>query len=176
MITLARYRRCRYASCHAMVEFPNHYCTQHFEHEAEYLANRERWARGNSKEHQQKYDKQVRNRNVTKQEQYKFYRTKQWVELRKQCLYRDHGLCRYCKARNGRVSQGTTIDHTVPIEFEPSLKADIDNLACICRECHRLKTQWEQSYYGTGSNNQLKNVPVIKDVTVIDELMHSQNA
>ncbi|MDN6765889.1 MAG: HNH endonuclease, partial [Lactiplantibacillus plantarum] len=35
---MPRTRRCRYPNCHAMVTFPDHYCQQHYEHEAEYLA------------------------------------------------------------------------------------------------------------------------------------------
>ncbi|MZJ76111.1 hypothetical protein GT624_25875, partial [Enterobacter hormaechei] len=39
---MPRTRRCRYPNCHAMVTFPEHYCQQHYEHEAEYLASRQR--------------------------------------------------------------------------------------------------------------------------------------
>lgn len=79
MLPMPRYRRCRQPNCHAMVQFPNHYYPKHFEHEAEYLANRQRWARKHS-------------------EQYKFYRSKQWVDLRQSVLNHDHYLCQYCKA------------------------------------------------------------------------------
>ncbi|WP_249192653.1 hypothetical protein [Weissella minor] len=51
----------------------------------------------------QRYNKQTRNRNETKQKQTSFYRTKQWVELRKVVLNRDSYLCQYCAAQ-GRVT------------------------------------------------------------------------
>ena len=37
---MPRVRRCRYPGCHAMVKLPDHYCREHYEHEAEYLAKR----------------------------------------------------------------------------------------------------------------------------------------
>ncbi|MCT3297079.1 HNH endonuclease, partial [Lactiplantibacillus pentosus] len=39
-----------------MVAFPDHYCQQHYEHEAEYLASRQRWARSNDKQYTHKYN------------------------------------------------------------------------------------------------------------------------
>lgn len=163
---MSRYRRCRYPNCHAMVQFPNHYCKEHFEHEAEYLASRQRWARAHSKQYQHKYNTHKRYRNDVKTEQYQFYRSRQWQELRRQVLDRDHYVCCYCGKPNSR-----TVDHVVPIEFDQHRKASIDNLATICRDCHRLKTQWEQSYYGTGAGHDLKDVPEIQSVARIKKLM-----
>lgn len=74
---MSRYRRCRYPGCHAMVQLPDHYCKQHYEHEAEYLANRQRWARSHSQQYQHKYNTQTRNRNSVKHNQYQFYRGRQ---------------------------------------------------------------------------------------------------
>lgn len=163
---MPRYRRCRQPNCHAMVQFPNHYCPKHFEHEAEYLANRQRWARAHSKQYQRKYNTVTRYRNDTKSEQYSFYRTKQWQDLRQRILDRDHYICRYCGQSNSK-----TVDHIVPIEFDQSLMADVTNLCTICRKCHRLKTQWEQSYYGTGQGHHRQDVPEIRDISKIYRLM-----
>ncbi|MQB65568.1 HNH endonuclease [Limosilactobacillus reuteri] len=163
---MPRYRRCRQPNCHAMVQFPNHYCPKHFEYEAEYLANRQRWARAHSKQYQRKYNTVTRYRNDTKSEQYNFYRTKQWQDLRQRILDRDHYICRYCGQSNSK-----TVDHIVPIEFDPMCKASIDNLTTICRRCHRAKTQWEQYYYGTGQGHHRQNVPEIRDITRISRLM-----
>ena len=162
---MPRYRRCRQPGCHAMVAFPNHYCTKHFEHEAEYLANRQRWARAHSKQYQRKYNTVKRYRNDVKSEQYKFYRSKQWSVLRQQALDRDHYVCQYCGQPNSK-----TVDHIVPIEYDQQRMASIDNLATICRDCHRLKTLWEQSYYGTGQDNQLKRVPEILKISKIKKI------
>lgn len=153
-----------------MVKYPNHYCTKHFEHEAEYLANRQRWARAHGKQYQRKYNTVTRYRNDTKSKQYNFYRTKQWQELRQQTLDRDHYICQYCGQPNSK-----TVDHIVPIEFDQSLMASIDNLAVICRKCHRLKTDFEHQYYGTGQGNEIKNVNEVFDVNKIAILMNGDN-
>ena len=170
---MPRTRRCRYPNCHAMVTFPDHYCQQHYEHEAEYLASRQRWARGNDKQYTHKYNTVTRYRNEDKRQQYNFYRTRQWSHLRQQVLERDHYLCAYCKVQ-GVITPAKTADHIVPIEFDETLKANVDNLAVICGKCHRAKTEWEQSYYGTGQGNELQSVTPINDVSAIVVLMNKE--
>ncbi|MEL5725253.1 HNH endonuclease [Lactiplantibacillus pentosus] len=92
--------------------------------------------------------------------------------LRQQVLERDHYLCAYCKSQ-GVITPAKTVDHVVPIEFDETLKANIDNLAVICGSCHRAKTDWEQSYYGTGQGNELqRQVDEITDVSTINVLMN----
>lgn len=149
-----------------MVQFPHHYCSKHFEHEAEYLAKRQRWARAHGKQYQRKYNHITRYRNDVKSEQYNFYRTSTWSRLRQQVLDRDHFICRYCGKPNSR-----TVDHIVPIEYDKALMDKADNLATICRDCHRLKTLWEQSYYGTGIGQELKKSPEIKEISIVKKMM-----
>lgn len=109
---------------------------------------------------------------MTKREQYAFYKSSVWTKsLRPQVLERDNHLCQYCLL-NGKYTPGNTVDHVVPIEYDPTLKDDIANLATSCRDCHKLKTEWEQEYYGTGSHNQLKQMPVINDVKLVARLIH----
>ncbi|MCC4323663.1 HNH endonuclease [Limosilactobacillus reuteri] len=166
---MPRYRRCRQPNCHAMVQFPNHYCPKHFEHEAEYLANRQRWARSHSKNYQHKYNTVKRYRDKDKSDQYEFYRTKQWQSLRREVLDRDHYMCQYCGHPNSN-----TVDHIVPIEYDTSLKDNVDNLAVICRRCHRLKTDWEHRWYGTGVGNQRKQASELHDIEIISRLMRTE--
>lgn len=167
---MPRFRRCRYPNCHAMVKLPDHYCKHHYKYEFEYLANRQRWARSHTKHYQNKYNHVTRNRNNTKLQQYEFYRTKTWVDLRRQVLNRDHYVCQYCGKPNAK-----TVDHVVPIEYDQNLKDNVDNLAVICHDCHRLKTDWEQNYYGTGKEQELKQVTELHNVSVIASLMNDLN-
>lgn len=176
---MPRYRRCRQPGCHAMAQLPAHYCKQHYEHEAEYLASRQRWARKHAEQYQRHdkryakhYNAVTRNRNEERSDQYKFYRSKQWVDLRHSVLDRDHYLCQYCKAFGKLTPNSKTVDHIVPIAYDSDIKANSSNLATICRECHRRKTQWEQSYYGTGQNMAKKDAPEIHDIHRIVILMH----
>lgn len=167
---MPKVRRCRQAGCHAMVDLPDHYCKQHYEHEAEYLASRQRWARSHDKHYTHKYNTVTRKRSDGKQQQYNFYRTRQWAHLRQQVLERDHYLCQYCKLQ-GKLTPAKTVDHIVPIEFDSKLKANIDNLAVICGACHRIKTDWEQLTYGTGQGNELKEATPISDTAAVVALM-----
>lgn len=169
---MPRTRRCRQSGCHAMVQFPDHYCKQHYEHEAEYLASRQKWARSHEQQYSHKYNTVTRNRNAAKQDQYNFYRTKQWSRLRQQVLERNNYLCQYCKVIGKLTPNSRTVDHVIPIEVDASSKADINNLAVICRQCHRLKTDWENNYYGTSKDNELKNVEPIKNINQIVLLMN----
>lgn len=167
---MPRVRRCRQQGCHTMVAYPNHYCVIHFEHEAEYLANRQRWARTREKDYQRRYNRMNRRRSEQKIEQYNFYRTREWSQLRHLALERDHYLCQYCKVQ-GIITPAKTVDHIVPIEYAPQLSSGLENLADACGTCHRLKTDWEQKYYGTGKGNELKRVRMIKDIGKIVQLM-----
>ncbi|MHB9953121.1 HNH endonuclease [Ligilactobacillus murinus] len=163
---MPRVRRCRQQGCHLMVEYPNHYCRRHFEHEAEYLASRQKWARSRDQQYQRKYNTVTRNRSEHKSKQYNFYRSRQWSRLRRNILERDNYLCKYCGAIN-IVTPAKTVDHIVPIEYDAGLRDDPNNLAVICYSCHRSKTDWEQIYYGTGQGNTLKKVPEIKNINQV---------
>ena len=171
---MPRTRRCRYPNCHAMVTFPDHYCQQHYEHEAEYLASRQRWARSNDKQYTHKYNTVTRYRNEDKRQQYSFYRTRQWSHLRQQVLERDHYLCAYCKVQ-GVITPAKTVDHLRPIEAFPNDKANINNLVVICRQCHALKTRFEQKYYGCGKDNVLTDAKPVDDIKKIVLLMRKEH-
>lgn len=171
---MPRVRRCRQHGCHLMVEYPKHYCKRHFEHEAEYLASRQKWARSRDQQYQRKYNTVTRNRSEHKSKQYNFYRSRQWSRLRHNILERDNYLCKYCGAIN-IVTPAKTVDHIVPIEYDASLRDDPSNLAVICYSCHRAKTDWEQAYYGTGQGNTLKKVPEIKNINQVIRQMKKQS-
>ena len=62
------------------------------------------------------------------------------------------------------MTSAKTVDHIVPIEYAPNLKAELSNLATTCSKCHNAKTTWEREYYGTGKDNQLKSVVKIDNI------------
>lgn len=162
---MPRIQRCKVAGCHALIDRDSLCCDRHKAQEQEIRAKRERYSRS-------RYNKYKRNQDEGKKEQYSFYRKNIWSSLRLNCLKRDNYICLYCLAR-GRVTANSKIaDHIVPIEFNPALKAELKNLATTCRECHKLKTNWEQKYYGTGRNNEIKkDAKEIHDIKIIANLM-----
>ena len=55
------------------------------------------------------------------------------------------------------TSANTVADQIVG-RYDQALRDQVDNLATICAACHRIKTDWEHAYYGTGQGNQRKKV------------------
>lgn len=170
VIKIPRVRRCRYIGCHSMCIIPMHYCEKHKALEKEYLQSRKKWqARSKSKQHI--YNTVTRFRNDVKTEQYLFYRSKEWQDLRLAILKRDYYLCRYCLLHK-TITPAKTVDHTIPIEVEPKFKDNPKNLETICRKCHHLKTEWEKHYYFADGHHAA--IPIrqeIQDFKKVDLLM-----
>lgn len=147
--------RCAEQGCRVLIPFSEIYCGTH-------IALHPRDA--------VKYDKTYnvkRSHDADTKERIKFYNTKQWKQLRQQVIARDNGLDQYA-LRDGLIVPGKLVDHIVPVEVAPELKDDINNLVLTSMASHRLKTEWEQTYYGTGKYNKI-NVDAIrvKDIKYI---------
>ena len=67
------------------------------------------------------------------------YHTSEWQRVRKEAWIRDHGLCQECIKR-GRVTAAEIVHHITELTpanvSDPSVAYGIDNLECVCRECH----------------------------------------
>jgi 5-methylcytosine-specific restriction endonuclease McrA len=61
--------------------------------------------------------------------------THRWRKLRNVKLNNDP-LCEHCKQR-----PATEVDHVTPLAEAPDRRYDYDNLASLCRDCHREKTK-----------------------------------
>lgn len=84
---MPKVRRCREPGCHYLCEYPLHYCQLHHDKEQQYLQSRMKWTNAHHNHHKQHvYNTLTRNRNTTKTQQYNFYRSKQWQELRQVVL------------------------------------------------------------------------------------------
>lgn len=70
----------------------------------------------------------------------KFYRSKQWADVRDLVIKRDKGLCQRC-ARRGRMTAATEVHHITPLTPDnigiPSITLNPDNLTCLCHDCHQ---------------------------------------
>jgi Restriction endonuclease len=169
-----RVRRCRHVGCHTLVPLAHWYCDAHRDEEAAYLAQRAKYTRMNDPDYQRRYTRTTRHRTQDKSVQYYFYKSREWSVLRLSALQRDMHLCQYCLAQ-GRYTQGNTVDHIVPIEYDPSLRAEPSNLATTCPRCHHFKTLWEQGYYGTGAHQRLKRVQPVSNIKIISEYLCTDN-
>ncbi|MFH7618625.1 HNH endonuclease [Leuconostoc mesenteroides] len=146
---------CAHQGCHKLIPFDDRYCAQH-------IALHPR----DTKRFDKAYNVKRQHDGKTK-ERIAFYQTKQWKQLRKQVIERDNGLDQYA-LRDGLVVPGKLVDHIVPIEFAPELKDDIDNLVLTSMASHKAKTEWEQTYYGTGKKNTInKSAVPVKEIKYI---------
>lgn len=70
----------------------------------------------------------------------KFYRSKQWEDVRDLVMKRDHGLCQRC-ARMGRMTAAVEVHHIEPLTPQnignPDVTLNLDNLTALCHQCHR---------------------------------------
>lgn len=65
-----------------------------------------------------------------------FYRTQAWKDLVADVYERDKGCCQRCgKFVFGRKAHA---HHIVPIQINPKLKLDPDNIMLLCNKCHPI--------------------------------------
>ena len=65
----------------------------------------------------------------------KFYQWSAWRKLRQQALKRDNYECQTCK-RIGKYSKAQNVHHLKEVKQYPKLALTLDNLECICINCH----------------------------------------
>ena len=77
-----------------------------------------------------KKDKPVYSKNKS------FYKTQGWKDLTSFVYQRDKGCCQRC----GKFVFGKQAHHhhIVPIQIDPSLKLDPDNVTLLCNKCHPI--------------------------------------
>ena len=67
------------------------------------------------------------------------YHSAEWQRVRDNAWARDHGLCQECMAR-GRITPAEIVHHIVELPpsnvDDPDIATNVDNLVCVCRECH----------------------------------------
>lgn len=90
-------------------------------------------------------------RSFTGKERNKLYHSARWLGFAEAIRVKQLYLCYYCRRPNSKI-----VDHTVPVEVAPEAKFNRDNVKVVCARCHRLKTDWEHTHYGTGQYNELK--------------------
>ncbi len=157
---MPKVRRCKHLGCHQLVQYPGYYCANHSDDKS------------NRSMSNHIYNVATRKRNRSKIEQYKFYRSREWKSIRESVLVRDTYLCQYCFTI-GVITSGNIVDHIVPYEYYPDGKADKSNLVTCCKACHNAKTKWEHEYYGTGLENEKKEVARLTNLELLSKLIES---
>ncbi len=75
---------------------------------------------------------------------YRFYKSKEWMELREKILKENHYECAWCK-ENGKISRAEQVHHVQYVKKHPELALSeyytykgkrYKNLVPLCHECH----------------------------------------
>lgn len=85
-----------------------------------------------------KYSDYINQRNENR----KFYMRAKWRKTRQLALVRDHFECVHCK-KEGKLTlnqqQSLEVDHIIPLEENPELAYELNNLQSLCKYHHNLK-------------------------------------
>lgn len=73
-------------------------------------------------------------------------------------------LCRHCNQR-GLITPAEEVDHIVPLAYGGT-DTD-DNVQCLCRECHAIKSAYEDTSHGGASNHPDWLRPSAIPVTIV---------
>lgn len=65
----------------------------------------------------------------------KFYKSREWMQLRLKALKRDNYECQLCK-ENGRYHKAENVHHMKEVKTHPHLSLTLSNLQCLCIKCH----------------------------------------
>ena len=65
----------------------------------------------------------------------KFYKSKEWLQLREEVLERDHYECQSCR-RKGKYRRARNVHHIKEVKTHPHLALELDNLESVCIQCH----------------------------------------
>ena len=72
---------------------------------------------------------------IRKNDTSQFYNSSEWKKLREYKRRLEHCECERCRAR-GKYSRGINVHHKKYLKDYPELALNIDNLECLCDECH----------------------------------------
>ncbi|WP_036072049.1 HNH endonuclease [Paenilisteria rocourtiae] len=65
----------------------------------------------------------------------KFYKSREWLELRLVALKRDNYECQRCKKKR-RYRKADCVHHIKYVKEFPYLALTLSNLECLCNTCH----------------------------------------
>jgi len=155
---------CKHTGCHTLVKGDQFFCKKHADDLAGYQQRMSKM-RVHDKRQVHEYNTKVRYATPERKRRESFYHNKEWKSIRKVVLERDNYICQYCH-RYRIVKPANIVDHIVPGQVAPDLITDMDNLVTCCYKCHQRKTEWEQSFYGTGytDGKKLKTDILIKNI------------
>ena len=78
-----------------------------------------------------------------------FYNSAQWIKVRELALKRDKYLCQDCLARN-MIVPAEEVHHIIKLTptnlDDPEITLNLDNLICLCHNCHTSRHAKKRRY------------------------------
>lgn len=95
--------------------------------------------------HRKDMHKEYKSKRTDKREQ-AFYSSKAWKQT---AMYMKsiQPLCVRCLVTKKKRVPMNDVDHIVPIKVDWSRRLDVRNLQCLCRSCHKIKTNEDREKY-----------------------------
>jgi 5-methylcytosine-specific restriction protein A len=81
--------------------------------------------------------------NMRSKDRAKIYNSKKWKQVRELAILRDSMMCQECR-RNGVDTMFDEVDHIIELQDRPDLAFELDNLQCLCKPCHSIKSRDER--------------------------------
>lgn len=79
-------------------------------------------------------DKRTCTDTIAKRARHKIYNNRRWRKVRA-FKFKSNPLCEQCLLK-GRVTEAQLIHHIIPIDVDPNLAYEYDNLMSLCHNCH----------------------------------------
>ncbi|KGJ25373.1 HNH endonuclease [Staphylococcus haemolyticus] len=84
-----------------------------------------------------------------------FYHSKAWEKIRRMALDRDNYLCQRCLSNN-KITSAKIVHHITYLDDDFSKALDLDNLMCVCQDCHN------KIHANDTDKTSMRNVRVMK--------------
>lgn len=92
--------------------------------------------------------------------------SKAWKDIRIKILIRDKYRCKICNA-----NKKLEIHHIIPVSIKEELALDVNNLICLCINCHR-RLRYKELVFSSLFKKLIKNELLDKlDRTLLDALI-----
>lgn len=91
---------------------------------------------------------------------YRCYQLNEWRGkngIRSQALARDRYECQDC-AKLGKYSKAVEVHHIKELKTHPHLFLNLDNVICLCKECHNKRHDRDQR----GGNKKIKKFETVE--------------
>ncbi|EER75627.1 HNH endonuclease [Weissella paramesenteroides] len=98
-----------------------------------------------------------------------FYRSREWLSVRRKVINRDHGFDQVELVDFGRLIDGNTVHHIVPLREAWEGRADVDNLEVVSPANHNREHIEKGNKQLNGKRKRIEELKVVTEVVSNDK-------